>query len=32
MKYIMIIAGNTEHSSDGVAAPDALAYMQREIP
>jgi hypothetical protein len=32
MKYIMIIAGNTEHSSDGIAAPDALAYMQREIP
>ena len=32
MKYIMIIAGNTEHSSDGVAAPDALAFMQREIP
>src|SRR6202161_633093 len=28
----MIIAGNTEHSSDGVAAPDALAFMQREIP
>jgi hypothetical protein len=32
MKYIMIIAGNTEHSSDGAAAPDALEYMQREIP
>ena len=32
MKYIMIIAGNTEHSSDGVVAPDALAFMQREIP
>ena len=32
MKYIMIIAGNTDHSSDGVAAPDALAFMQREIP
>ena len=32
MKYIMIIAGNTQHSSDGVAAPDALAFMQREIP
>src|SRR5580692_6393670 len=32
MKYIMIIAGNTEHASDGVAAPDALAFMQREIP
>jgi hypothetical protein len=32
MKYIMIIAGNTEHSSDGVAAPDALEFMQRELP
>jgi hypothetical protein len=32
MKYIMIIAGNTEHSSDGAAAPDALAFMQRELP
>jgi hypothetical protein len=32
MKYIMIIAGNTDHSSDGVVAPDALAYMQRELP
>lgn len=32
MKYIMIIAGNTEHSSDGTAAPEALAFMQREIP
>jgi hypothetical protein len=32
MKYIMIIAGNTEHSSDGAAAPDALEFMQREIP
>jgi hypothetical protein len=32
MKYIMIIAGSTEHSSDGVAAPDALAFMQRELP
>jgi hypothetical protein len=32
MKYIMIIAGNTNHSSDGTAAPDALAYMQRELP
>jgi hypothetical protein len=32
MKYIMIIAGNTEHSSDGVVAPEALAFMQREIP
>jgi hypothetical protein len=32
MKYIMIIAGNTDHSSDGVVAPDALEFMQREIP
>jgi len=32
MKYIMMIAGSTEHSSDGVVAPDALAYMQRELP
>jgi hypothetical protein len=32
MKYIMIIAGNTDHSSDGAAAPDALEFMQREIP
>jgi hypothetical protein len=32
MKYMMIIAGNTEHSSDGAAAPEHLAVMQRELP
>jgi hypothetical protein len=32
MKYLMIIAGNSEHSDDGAAAPEALAVMQREIP
>jgi hypothetical protein len=32
MKYLLIVAGNTEHSSDGTAAPEALAYMQRELP
>jgi hypothetical protein len=32
MKFVLIIAGNTEHSSDGVAAPEDLAVMQREIP
>lgn len=32
MKYMMIIAGNTEHSSDGTVAPDRLEAMQRELP
>jgi len=32
MKYLLFIAGNTEHSSDGSVAPEALAVMQREIP
>jgi hypothetical protein len=32
MRYLLLIAGNTEHSSDGTASPDALAAMQREIP
>jgi len=32
MKYLLAIAGNTEHSSDGTVAPEALAVMQREIP
>ena len=32
MKYLMIICGNTEYSSDGHAAPENLAVMQREIP
>jgi hypothetical protein len=32
MKYLLIIAGNTEHSSDGAAAPEHLEVMQREIP
>jgi hypothetical protein len=32
MKYVLIVAGNTEHSSDGAAAPDALAAMQRDLP
>jgi len=32
MKYLLIIAGNTEYSSDGAAAPEDLAVMQREIP
>ena len=32
MKYLMIIAGNSGHSDDGTAAPEALAFMQREIP
>lgn len=32
MKYLLTIAGNTDHSSDGVVAPEALAVMQREIP
>jgi hypothetical protein len=32
MKYLLFIAGNTEHSSDGTAAPEELAVMQRELP
>jgi hypothetical protein len=32
MKYLLFIAGNTEYSSDGMVAPEALAVMQREIP
>jgi hypothetical protein len=32
MKHLMTIAGNTEHSSDGTAAPEVLAFMQRELP
>lgn len=32
MKYLLLIAGNTEYSSDGTVAPEALAVMQREIP
>jgi hypothetical protein len=32
MKYLMSIAGNTEHSGDGTAAPEVLAFMQRELP
>jgi hypothetical protein len=32
MKYVLFIAGNTEYSSDGAAAPEDLAVMQREIP
>ena len=32
MKYLLMIAGNTEYSSDGAAAPEDLAVMQREIP
>jgi hypothetical protein len=32
MKYVLFICGNTEHSSDGVAAPEHLAVMQRELP
>jgi hypothetical protein len=32
MKYLMLICGNTEHSSTGEVAPEALAVMQRELP
>jgi len=32
MQYLLIIAGNTGYSSDGAAAPEDLAVMQREIP
>lgn len=32
MQYVLIIAGNTGYSGDGVAAPEDLAVMQREIP
>jgi hypothetical protein len=32
MRYLLFIAGNTEYSSDGVAAPEDLAAMQRAIP
>jgi hypothetical protein len=32
MKYLLFIAGNTEYSSDGTAAPQELAVMQRELP
>jgi hypothetical protein len=32
MKYVLFICGNTEYSSDGQAAPENLAVMQREIP
>jgi hypothetical protein len=32
MKYLLVIAGNTDHSSDGRAAPEDLAVMQSEIP
>jgi hypothetical protein len=32
MRYLLLIAGNTEYSSDGTAAPAALAAMQRDIP
>jgi hypothetical protein len=32
MKYMLSIAGNTEFSKDGAAAPEDLAAMQRELP
>ena len=32
MKYVLFIAGNTDYSKDGVAAPEQLAVMQRELP
>jgi hypothetical protein len=32
MKYLLIVAGNTEHSAGGEAAPENLAVMQRELP
>jgi hypothetical protein len=32
MKYMMVIAGNTDFSSDGVVAPEDLAAMQRDLP
>jgi len=32
MKYVLLICGNTDYSSDGVAAPENLAVMQRELP
>lgn len=32
MKYLLFICGNTEYSSDGTAAPEDLAVLQREIP
>jgi hypothetical protein len=32
MKYLLAVAGTTEHSSDGTVAPEALAIMQRELP
>ena len=32
MKYLLFICGNTEHGSDGIAAPDKMAVMQRECP
>ena len=32
MKYVLFICGNTNYSSDGVAAPENLAVMQRELP
>lgn len=32
MKYLLMVIGNTGHSSDGAAAPEHLAVMQRELP
>jgi hypothetical protein len=32
MKYVLFICGNTDYSKNGVAAPEHLAVMQRELP
>ena len=32
MKYLLFICGNTERGADGIAAPDKMAVMQREVP